>query len=61
MLVELASAFALVFIIEGILPLISPKLWREIFTKMIEFNDGQLRTVGLFSMIMGLLILILVR
>ncbi|MFA5170146.1 MAG: DUF2065 family protein [Sulfuriferula sp.] len=61
MLVELASAFALVFIIEGILPLILPKLWRETFTKMIDFNDGQLRTVGLFSMIMGLLILIMVR
>ncbi len=61
MLVELASAFALVFIIEGMLPLILPKLWRETFTKMIDFNDGQLRTVGLFSMIMGLLILIMVR
>jgi hypothetical protein len=61
MLIELGSAFALVLIIEGILPLISPNLWRETFAKMINFNNGQLRAVGLFSMIMGLLILIMVR
>jgi hypothetical protein len=61
MWIELGSAFALVLIIEGILPLIAPNLWRETFAKMIDFNNGQLRTVGLFSMIMGLLILIMVR
>jgi hypothetical protein len=61
MWIELGSAFALVLIIEGILPLIAPNLWRETFAKMIDFNNGQVRTVGLFSMIMGLLILIMVR
>ncbi|ARU31238.1 DUF2065 domain-containing protein [Sulfuriferula sp. AH1] len=57
----LFTAFALVFIIEGILPLIMPALWRETFTKMISFTDGQLRSVGLVSMLGGLLILIMVR
>ncbi|BBP00247.1 DUF2065 domain-containing protein [Sulfuriferula nivalis] len=61
MLIELGSAFALVFIIEGILPLIAPNFWRETFTKMIDLNNDQLRIAGLFSMIMGLLILIMVR
>ncbi|WP_124951633.1 DUF2065 domain-containing protein [Sulfuriferula thiophila] len=61
MALSLFSAFALVLIIEGIMPLIAPTVWRETFTKMISFTDGQLRTVGLFSILGGLLILIMVR
>ena len=57
----LLTAFALVFIIEGIFPLIAPVLWRETFTKMTSLTDGQLRSVGLFSMLSGLLVLIMVR
>lgn len=58
---SLISAIALVLIIEGILPLAAPNLWRETFSRMISFTDGQLRTVGLVSMLSGLLILIMVR
>ena len=48
-------------VIEGILPFISPAVWRETFRKMIELSDGQLRIIGLGSMLGGLLLLLLVK
>jgi len=53
-------AIALMLILEGILPFLSPQMWRETFKKMIEVNDGQLRFIGLSSMIFGLVILLIV-
>lgn len=58
---SLISTIALVLVVEGILPLTAPNLWRETFTRMIRLSDGQLRSVGLVSMLGGLLILIMVR
>ena len=55
------SAFALMLIIEGILPFTAPKLWRETFRRITEMNDGQLRFAGLASMVTGLVLLFLVR
>ena len=52
-------AMALVLVIEGILPFLAPALWRETFRKMTEMSDGQLRFVGLSSMLGGLLLLYL--
>jgi uncharacterized protein len=57
----LVSAFALMLVIEGILPFVAPRLWRETFLKLTEMNDGQLRFAGLSSMIVGLAVLLLVR
>jgi uncharacterized protein YjeT (DUF2065 family) len=56
----LASAVALMLIIEGILPFTAPKVWREMFTRILELNDGQLRFAGLASMVTGLVLLFLV-
>ena len=55
----LVSAFALMLIIEGILPFTAPKLWRDTFRKITEMTDGQLRFAGLASMMVGLVILFL--
>jgi hypothetical protein len=44
-------------ILEGILPLLAPQMWRQTFQRMIAMNDGQLRFVGLASMLGGLLLL----
>ena len=38
-----------------------PAMWRDTFRKLIALSDGQLRFVGLTSMIAGLLILLLAR
>ena len=51
---EFFSALCLVLVIEGMLPFIAPKVWRETMTKVAQLNDGQLRMVGLFSIAVGL-------
>ena len=54
-------ALALMLIFEGVLPFIAPNLWRDTFRKITQMSDGQIRFVGLSSMIVGLLILLWVR
>jgi uncharacterized protein YjeT (DUF2065 family) len=51
---SLLAAFALVLVIEGVLPLFAPRLWRESFRKLVELTDGQLRFIGLVSIAIGL-------
>lgn len=58
---SLLLAFGLVLVIEGILPSIAPQTWRQTFQRMVEMKDGQLRFVGLASMLVGLLIVLLVH
>jgi len=61
-MIELAAAaFALMLVLEGILPFTAPRLWREVFRKAVEMNDGQIRFFGLTSMVAGLVILLLVH
>jgi uncharacterized protein len=55
----LLMAFALMLIIEGILPFLAPAKWREIFRRITEFSDGQIRFFALSSMLVGVLILLL--
>jgi uncharacterized protein len=50
-------ALALMLVLEGMMPFLSPSAWREAFSRMIRFSDGQLRFMGLISMLAGLLIL----
>ena len=56
---NLLAAFALMLVLEGLLPFLSPGSWRTAFRRFIELSDGQLRFVGLTSMIAGLLLLLL--
>ena len=58
---SLFAALALMLVLEGILPFLAPSLWRETFRKMTEMSDGQLRFVGLTSMMGGLLLLFLIN
>ena len=51
---SLWAAFALVLVVEGLLPLLAPRVWRESFAKLVTLTDGQLRFVGLASILMGL-------
>ncbi len=54
-------ALALMLVMEGILPFLAPAAWRDTFARMIQFSDGQVRFMGLSSMLAGLLILILTQ
>lgn len=57
----LLTAIALMLVIEGILPFLLPAIWRDTFRKLTEMTDGQIRFIGLSSMLAGLLLLYLVR
>ena len=55
----LVAAVALMLVIEGILPFTAPRVWRDVFRKLTEMTDGQIRFAGLSSMMVGLAILFL--
>ncbi len=55
----LLTSLALMLVLEGILPFVAPKLWRDTFRTLTELRDGQLRFAGLASMAVGLALLAL--
>ena len=57
----LPVAIALVFVIEGILPFISPGRWREMIALAGQMDDRTIRAIGLGSMLCGVFLLYLVR
>jgi len=54
----LLLAFALMLIIEGLLPFLAPGVWRDAFRRITQLTDGQIRFFGLTSMLIGLLLLV---
>jgi len=54
---SLLAALALVLILEGLLPLISPTKWREMFAQLLQLQDGQIRFFGLGTVLLGLFLL----
>ena len=54
------TSLALVLVLEGLLPLVAPRVWRDSFRRLTELTDGQLRFVGLISMAIGAVILLVV-
>jgi uncharacterized protein YjeT (DUF2065 family) len=56
---SLWTALALLLILEGLLPVAAPRVWREGFRHLTELSDGQLRFVGMMSVSVGLLALFL--
>ena len=53
----LLAALGLMLVFEVLLPFVAPQAWRETFKRMISLKDGQLRFIGLISMVGGLLLL----
>jgi uncharacterized protein YjeT (DUF2065 family) len=51
------TAVAMVLVIEGVLPFVSPERWRRGFTQLLQLRDGQLRFFGLCSIAVGLLLI----
>jgi uncharacterized protein len=58
---SLLLALALMFVIEGLLPFLAPRLWRETFRRLTELGDGQIRFIGLSAMVIGVLLLTVAR
>ncbi len=58
---DLWAALALVLVLEGLMPFLSPRGYRETVKKLAEIPDRQLRIFGLASMLLGVAFLYLVR
>ena len=54
-------AFALMLVLEGLMPFIAPRVWREAFRRVTELADGQLRFMGLTSIVIGLILMVIVK
>jgi uncharacterized protein YjeT (DUF2065 family) len=48
---------AMMLVIEGIVPFLLPDLWRDTFRKLVSLSDGQLRFIGITSMLSGIILL----
>ena len=48
------SALALMLVLEGLFPFLSPGGWRKTFQRLLALQDGQLRFFGLCSILIGL-------
>ncbi|MGH8121112.1 MAG: DUF2065 domain-containing protein [Gammaproteobacteria bacterium] len=58
---NLLTAFALVLVIEGLMPFLNPAGWRRIIAMTAQLDDSTLRVIGLTSMILGVFLLYLVH
>ena len=48
------TALALLLVLEGLLPFMAPRLWRDSFRRLTDLTDGQLRFIGMVSIGIGL-------
>lgn len=53
----LLPALALLLVFEGVLPFLAPNAWRETFVRLAQLREGQIRFMGLLSMLAGLILL----
>jgi uncharacterized protein len=58
---SLLLAFALMLVLEGLVPFLVPRVWRDTFRRLIQLTDGQVRFVGLTSMLAGIILLMVFR
>ena len=61
MTTSLLIAFALMLVLEGLVPFLAPGPWRETFRRLIQLTDGQIRFIGLTSMLAGIVLLMVFR
>lgn len=54
-------ALGLMLLLEGVLPFLFPKQWRDTFNRIVQLSDGQIRFLGLAAILCGLLILTLIH
>ena len=58
---DIATALALVLVIEGIMPFLNPGRMRRMLVLVAQLDDATLRIIGLTSMVIGVLLLYLVH
>jgi hypothetical protein len=58
---SLLSAFCLMLVIEGIMPFLYPRRWRQLVATLAQVDDKSLRIIGLVTMLVGVGLLYLLR
>lgn len=58
---DLWAALALVLVVEGMMPFLSPQSMRRALVQIAQMDDNTLRWAGLVSMVAGILLLYWVR
>ena len=53
----LLASLALVLILEGLMPFLSPGRWRKLFERVLQLSDEELRVFGFVSIALGLTLL----
>ena len=57
---EILTVVSILFIIEGLIPFISPSKYKNFVSSMSKLNTNNLRILGFISMIFGVLLLVLI-
>lgn len=47
-------AIGLMLVLEGLMPMVAPTRWRQLFEQLLRLQDGQIRFFGMFMVIIGL-------
>lgn len=58
---SLAVALGLMLLLEGVIPFLFPRQWRDTFNRITRLSDGQIRFLGLVAVLCGVVTLTLVR
>ena len=58
---DLWAALALVLVIEGLMPFLSPRSYKQTMLKLKDMPERDLRIMGLISMVLGVVFLYLIR
>jgi uncharacterized protein len=58
---SLAVALGLMLLLEGVIPFLFPRQWRDTFDRITRLSDGQIRFLGLVAVLCGLVVLALIR
>lgn len=58
---EVLIALCLLFVLEGIVPFVAPRQWRQAVAMVSQMGDRKVRLMGLASMLVGTVLLYLVN
>lgn len=58
---DLAVAFCLMLVIEGIIPFLAPNRWRRMLMMLDQIDDNSMRWIGLASMLTGTVLLLIIN
>lgn len=53
MWLDLARAFCLMLVLEGVMPFLAPSRWRNMVGLLAQIDDRNMRMMGLVSMLLG--------